>query len=34
MMNATGIKCYFDSININGVWKKDYSPVQKDLIKQ
>lgn len=34
MMNATGIKCYFDSININGVLKKDYSPVQNDLIKQ
>jgi len=34
MMNATGIKCYFDSININGEWKKDYSPIQKDLIKQ
>ncbi|OYY03102.1 MAG: hypothetical protein B7Y76_04360, partial [Sphingobacteriia bacterium 35-40-5] len=34
MMNATGIKCYFDDIKINGQLKKDYSPVQKDLIQQ
>ncbi len=34
MMNATGIKCYFDSININGVWKKIILQYKRMLIKQ
>jgi murein DD-endopeptidase MepM/ murein hydrolase activator NlpD len=29
---ATGIKCYFDNILVNGQSKTDYSPIQKDKI--
>ncbi len=29
---ATGVKCYFDEIYVNGQIKTDYSPVQKDKI--
>jgi murein DD-endopeptidase MepM/ murein hydrolase activator NlpD len=30
---ATGVKCYFDIIQVNGQTKNDYSPIQKDKIK-
>jgi len=30
--NATGVKCYFDKIKVNGETKTDYSPIQKDKI--
>lgn len=30
---AVGIKCYFDPIVVNGVLKKDYSPIKGDKIK-
>ena len=30
---ATGVKCYFDSLIVNGQLKSDYSPIQKDKIK-
>ena len=30
---ATGIKCYFENIIINGQSKDEYSPIQKDKIK-
>lgn len=30
---ATGVKCYFDEIMVNGVRQKDYSPVQQEKIK-
>jgi len=30
--NATGIKCYFDKIQVNGETKLDYSPIKKDKI--
>jgi hypothetical protein len=30
---ATGIKCYFDQLIVNGVSQSDYSPVQNDKIK-
>jgi murein DD-endopeptidase MepM/ murein hydrolase activator NlpD len=30
---ATGVKCYFDQIVVNGQLKTDYSPIQKDKIK-
>lgn len=33
MMNATGIKCYFDNILVNGLPKSDYSPVKGDKIR-
>jgi murein DD-endopeptidase MepM/ murein hydrolase activator NlpD len=33
MNSATGAKCYFDKIQVNGQIKTDYSPVQKDKIK-
>jgi murein DD-endopeptidase MepM/ murein hydrolase activator NlpD len=33
MAIATGVKCYFDKIMVNGQLKTDYSPVQKDKIK-
>ncbi|MDB5209890.1 MAG: peptidase [Sediminibacterium sp.] len=31
--NATGVKCYFDNLLVNGQAKHDYSPIQKDKIK-
>jgi len=30
---ATGIKCYFDKVQVNGQTKSDYSPIQKDKIR-
>ncbi|MEO6357107.1 MAG: peptidoglycan DD-metalloendopeptidase family protein [Ferruginibacter sp.] len=30
---ATGVKCYFDKIIVNGETKIDYSPIKKDKIK-
>ena len=30
--SATGVKCYFDKIQVNGQTKTDYSPIQKDSI--
>ncbi len=30
---ATGVKCYFDDIIVNGQEKKDYSPIKNDKIK-
>lgn len=32
MNNATGIKCYFDNIIVNGRTKNDYSPVKGEII--
>jgi len=32
MNSATGAKCYFDKINVNGQTKIDYSPIQKEKI--
>jgi murein DD-endopeptidase MepM/ murein hydrolase activator NlpD len=29
---ATGVKCYFDNLLVNGESKTDYSPIQKDKI--
>jgi murein DD-endopeptidase MepM/ murein hydrolase activator NlpD len=29
---ATGVKCYFDNILVNGESKTDYSPIQKDKV--
>lgn len=31
--DATGAKCYFKAIHVNGVLKKDYSPVKGERIK-
>lgn len=33
MNTATGIKCYFDKIIVNGELKNDYSPVKNERIK-
>lgn len=33
MNSATGVKCYFDSIMVNGQLKTDYSPIRKDKIR-
>lgn len=30
--SATGVKCYFDKIQVNGQTKTDYSPIQKEKI--
>jgi len=30
---ATGVKCYFDKLNVNEQTRTDYSPIQKDKIK-
>ena len=30
---ATGVKCYFDKLNVNEQTRTDYSPTQKDKIK-
>jgi len=32
MNMATGAKCYFDKIIVNGVLKTDYSPVKDDKV--
>ncbi len=32
MNAATGVKCYFDKIQVNGQTKTDYSPIQKEKI--
>ncbi len=32
MNQATGVKCYFDKILVNGQLKTDYSPIQKEKI--
>ncbi len=32
MTKATGAKCYFDQLNVNGILKSDYSPVKGDKI--
>ena len=32
MNTATGVKCYFDKIHVNGELKTDYSPIQKEKI--
>jgi Peptidase family M23/Protein of unknown function (DUF3887) len=34
MNTATGIKCYFDKLNVNGKLMTDYSPIQKEKIKR
>lgn len=31
---ATGVKCYFDKLVVNGVTKTDYSPVKGDHVKE
>ncbi|MEP7256654.1 MAG: DUF3887 domain-containing protein [Ferruginibacter sp.] len=33
MNEATGVKCYFDKLIVNGQTKTDYSPIQKNKIK-
>uniref|UniRef100_UPI004049A7F3 peptidoglycan DD-metalloendopeptidase family protein n=1 Tax=Gelidibacter sp. TaxID=2018083 RepID=UPI004049A7F3 len=33
MSIATGAKCYFDSISVNGETKNDYSPIKNEKIK-
>ncbi len=32
MSSATGVKCYFDNILVNGQAKSDYSPIKKEKI--
>jgi Peptidase family M23/Protein of unknown function (DUF3887) len=34
MTKATGAKCFFDQLKVNGVLKSDYSPVKGDKISQ
>ncbi|RKY76361.1 peptidase M23, partial [candidate division KSB1 bacterium] len=29
---ATGVKCYFEEIEVNGKVKKDYSPIKGELV--
>lgn len=33
MTEATGVKCYFEEIMVNGEIRKDYSPIQNDAIR-
>ncbi len=33
MTKATGVKCYFDQLKVNGVLKSDYSPVKGEKIE-
>ena len=33
MLGATGIKCYFEKLVVNGQIKTDYSPIKGDRIK-
>lgn len=32
--HATGIKCFFESLSVDGAIKKDYSPVQKEIVER
>jgi hypothetical protein len=32
MNTATGVKCYFDKIQVDGQIKTDYSPIRKEKI--
>jgi len=32
MNSATGVKCYFENIKVNGEFKTDYSPIQNEKI--
>ena len=34
MNTATGIKCFFDQLMVNGIMKSDYSPVRNDQVGQ
>ncbi len=34
MTKATGAKCYFDQLKVNGVLKSDYSPFKGEKISQ
>jgi murein DD-endopeptidase MepM/ murein hydrolase activator NlpD len=34
MNTATGVKCYFDHLKVNGVEKSDYSPIKNDKIEE
>lgn len=34
MDEATGIKCYFKELNVNGKLRQDYAPVQGDVIAE
>lgn len=33
MIVATGAKCFFDQLNVNGILKQDYSPVKGDKVE-
>jgi murein DD-endopeptidase MepM/ murein hydrolase activator NlpD len=33
MTEATGVKCFFDKLIVNGQTKTDYSPIQAEKIK-
>jgi murein DD-endopeptidase MepM/ murein hydrolase activator NlpD len=33
MILATGVKCFFDQLKVNGVLRSDYSPVKGDKIE-
>ncbi len=33
MNKATGVKCYFEKIIVNGKLKKDYSPIKGEIVK-
>ena len=33
MNEATGVKCYFDKLLVNGILKNDYSPIKNEKIK-
>jgi hypothetical protein len=33
MILATGAKCFFDQLKVNGVLRSDYSPVKGDKIE-
>jgi hypothetical protein len=32
MIEATGVKCYFEKLKVNGTNKSDYSPIKDDII--
>ena len=34
MSQATGVKCYFEKIEVNGITKTDYSPVKGDKVRE
>lgn len=34
IQDGKGIKCYFQNVNVKNMFKEEYSPIKKDIVKQ